>query len=163
MGFVNEKFKNELSKWQDNTDLVAGILQAVGISWEDLTESNESDGVQGFYLYPSDLVFTAWVVKNNLIVLHERNLEGLTLTISFPISRIRRISEQNDRNFLNVTLEFDADRTVFTGVASQSDDGSLSLSGNSLHSGYVLVASLTDSIAFTSLMTFITSLKNLLN
>lgn len=152
MSIVIESFEKELQQWSGSPDLVEGILNAFPVL--NVKSPFENMDLLAFYLYPGNSVFTAWILKSNSIVLHERNLEGLTLTISFPLSKIRRVTEQNDRNGLTVSIELDADRSSFEGVALQSEEGALAISGNMLHAGYTLRAPLQDAAASSKLAFF---------
>ena len=157
---TNISFSTELSKWTENTDLLNGILDMISIESLDYTEIDRL--VKAFYIYPGDSVFTVWIATESKIILHERNLEGMTLTITFPLTRIRRVSQQNNRQNLILTLEFDADRLVFNGAASQSEDGTLTLSGSSLHSGYTLSADINDSDHVSKIVNFSKDLRSTL-
>lgn len=160
MRTADNNFSQEVAVWAENKDLLDGILDMIPA--EALDSPEIDDMVKAFYVYPGSEVFTAWVATSSKIVLHERNLEGMTLTITFPLTRIRRVSQQNDRETVVLTLEFDADRLVFSGSATQADDGLLTLSGSSLHSGYTLSVEASDVDNVNKLVSFSKNLRSIL-
>ena len=151
---VNASLCNDLNAWRNTPELINGIVYAAGArSIEELADPGRVP-VLGYWLDPGPQVFTSWILRPGSFVLHERSLDGQTLTLAVPSSRVRRVVEQTDTVTSSVTIEIDADRVVVELGGAGDEDGNINLSGRALHAGYTLVCELGDAARSARLAEF---------
>lgn len=141
---VNNALLLELANWRNNPEIAAGIAHACGARSVDELNDSVAFPIYGFWLEPSQPIFTVWLLAADAFLLHERSLQGEMLTLTVPRRRIRRVVESSDKVNLNLTIEIDADRLIVEVGGNGDDEGNIALTGRAIHAGYTISADLND-------------------
>ena len=71
-------------------------------------DAPDAPPVTGFYLEPTEEIFSVWLVTPHHLSRFELATNGATFSVTVPASRIRRVVEQATDEALSVVVEIDA-------------------------------------------------------
>jgi hypothetical protein len=154
----NKDLLNSLLPYSQNTPLLDLISNSLGyISFMELSKDS-TDRLQSFLLDASDELFTLWLLEKNRVVLFQSTRAAQTLTVSIPLSRVRRVVSEIDSSSYKITIEIDADR-VIASTSWSSVDGLTDAVSSVVHASYSLSGNLS---GYPNVLPFLTSINQLL-
>lgn len=112
MATLSELLDAETRFYNLSRSLKEEVAHCVGASWEDI--ERDASKVKGFWIDAGAEVFTAWLVTARLLGMHQRTTSGQTLTLTFPLGRIRRLQLAGEAESLALLLELDSDQQVIS-------------------------------------------------
>jgi hypothetical protein len=154
----NQDLINALVPYAQNTPLLDLIANSLGyFSFSEFAKES-SGSLQSFLLDASEDLFTLWLLEKNRVVLFQSTRTAQTLTVSIPLSRVRRVVSEVDSTSYKITIEIDADRLIVNSSSTTNEQVSDSI-GTVLYASYSLNGLL---INYPQILPFFTSINNLI-
>lgn len=106
---VNDALTVALQPYANAEAVLLGITSSLGVPPGEALNAVEYP-VRGFFLRANNEILSFYAVTPGRFVVYEMAANGDSLTLTFPISRVRRVVEESRGGEVTVTVEVDADR-----------------------------------------------------
>lgn len=121
---VNRELAASLAPFANVPAIMSGVTAAVGADDPTWFDASDTFPIVGFFLRPNPQVFSVYLVTPGRFILFELTPSGDSLTVTVPLSRVRRVVETVLTGRRQLVVEVAADRSVL-----QLEAGSTGLDG----------------------------------